>query len=94
MRLMAGVYIDQGGEDARIEADQARSALERWAGLGIRRHGVVGLLPRIWELRANLSAYDACYVALAEAAGCALLTADARLASAPGVQCPVTVVRR
>jgi predicted nucleic acid-binding protein len=55
---------------------------------------VVALLGRIWQLRHNLSAYDATYVALAEALGCALLTADARLAAAPGVACDVTVVRR
>jgi predicted nucleic acid-binding protein len=50
-------------------------------------------LDRIWELRDNVSAYDAGYVALAEALGCGLLTADGRLAGAPGVRCPITVVR-
>lgn len=78
----------------RIDGHAARVALDRWARLGVRRHGAVGLLSRIWELRHNLSAYDATYVALAEAIGCAVLTADARLASAPGVTCEVTVVRR
>ncbi len=43
--------------------------------------------------RDNLSAYDAWYVALAEALGCALVTGNARLARALGVRCPVTVVR-
>ena len=47
------------------------------------------LLDRIWELRANLSAYDATYVALAELLGFALLTCDRRLAIAPGLKCPV-----
>ncbi|MHB1446061.1 MAG: type II toxin-antitoxin system VapC family toxin, partial [Acidimicrobiales bacterium] len=61
--------------------------------LGLRRHASVSLLSRVWQLRMNLSAYDATYVALAEASGCALLTADARLAAAPGVKCPVLVVR-
>ena len=46
-----------------------------------------------WELRDNVSAYDAGYVALAEALGCALLTVDGRLAAAQGVRCPVTVIR-
>lgn len=60
----------------------------------MRRFAAVGLLPRIWELRDNLTAYDATYVALAEALACELLPADARLARAPGPTCPVTVVRR
>jgi predicted nucleic acid-binding protein len=58
------------------------------------RHAVFHLLERIWELRENLSAYDASYVALAETLGCALLTADARLSRASGLRCPVTVVPR
>lgn len=78
----------------RVSADDARAALGRWARLGLRRFAMVGLLPRIWELRDNLSAYDATYVALAEATGCALVTADARLARAPGPSCAITVVRR
>jgi predicted nucleic acid-binding protein len=78
----------------RISADDAHAALARWARLGLRRFAVVGLLGRIWTLRDNLSAYDATYVALAEALGCELLTADARLAAAPGPTCAMTVVRR
>lgn len=50
------------------------------------------LLVRAWELRHNLSSYDACYVALAEAIGCPLLTADQRLAAAPGPRCPIEVI--
>lgn len=78
----------------RLTPEQARDALGLWARLGVRRFPAVGLLPRIWELRANLSAYDATYVALSEALGCDLVTADARLAQAPGPTCPITVVRR
>jgi predicted nucleic acid-binding protein len=78
----------------RVDADDALAALVRWARLGLRRFGVVGLLPRVWALRDHLTAYDATYVALAEALGCRLVTADARLARAPGVKCAVTVVRR
>jgi predicted nucleic acid-binding protein len=77
-----------------IGADGARAALVQWARLGLRRFAVVGLLPRIWELRDNLTAYDATYAALAEALECNLVTADARLARAPGPTCTVTVVRR
>lgn len=74
--------------------DQARTALDRWARLGISRFAVVGLLGRVWSLRVNLTAYDATYIALAESLGCDLLTADRRLASAPGPKCPIVVVRR
>jgi predicted nucleic acid-binding protein len=76
-----------------IEAGHARRALDSWARLGVRRFPVVGLLGRVWELRANLTAYDASYVALAETLGGDLVTADARLAAAPGPTCAVRVVR-
>lgn len=76
-----------------LDADDALWALNRWVRLGIRRFAVQGLLFRMWELRHNVSAYDATYVALAEAVDCALLTADVRLAAAPGVRCQVIVVR-
>jgi predicted nucleic acid-binding protein len=78
----------------QLDAADARTALDRWTRLGLRRFAIVRLLDRVWELRDNLTAYDATYVALAEALDCALLTADARLARAPGARCPVTVVRR
>lgn len=77
-----------------VAADDAGAAVARWSRLGVRRFGVVGLLARIWELRDNLTAYDATYVALAEGLGCELVTADARLAQAPGPTCAITVVRR
>jgi predicted nucleic acid-binding protein len=76
-----------------ISSDHAGDALSVWARLGIGRFPVTGLLDRVWELRTNLSGYDATYVALAETLDCSLLTADARLGSAPGPRCPVTVVR-
>ena len=77
-----------------ISAGDAGVAVARWAQLGVRRFPVIGLLARVWELRDNLTAYDATYIALAEELGCELLTADARLARAPGPTCPITVVRR
>jgi predicted nucleic acid-binding protein len=55
---------------------------------------VFGLLERIWQLRDNLSAYDASYIALAESLDCTVVTADARLGRAPGITCTVTVVPR
>lgn len=76
-----------------IAAADAERALGTWARLGMYRVPVVGLLQRIWELRENLSGYDATYVAVAETLETPLLTADARLARAPGPTCPITVVR-
>lgn len=77
-----------------VELSAAERALGVWARLGLQRIGVAGLLVRIWQLRDNLSAYDATYVAVAEAFEVPLVTADARLARAPGPRCPITVVRR
>ncbi|PZS15969.1 MAG: VapC toxin family PIN domain ribonuclease [Acidimicrobiales bacterium] len=70
------------------------AALDTWRHLGVTRHPVFALLDRVWQLRDNLSAYDATYVALAEALGIALITADGRIGRAPGLRCPVTVVPR
>ena len=60
--------------------------------LPIRRLPHAPLLPRIWALRDNLTAYDAAYVALAEAIGAPLLTADRKLARAPGIDCEVELL--
>lgn len=50
-------------------------------------------MPRAFELRANVTPYDAAYVGLAEALDCPLLTGDARLAGAPGPRCEVRLLR-
>lgn len=65
-----------------------------WARRGLTRVAVHGVLGRVWELREHLSAYDATYVALAEALEVPLVTADGRLARAPGPRCTITVVKR
>lgn len=80
---------------ARQLVEEAGStALLAWRRLGLARYPVFSMLDRVWELKDNLSAYDASYVALAEALGCDLLTGDARLSRAPGIRCAVTVVPR
>lgn len=67
-----------------ISSSRAQEALEDFSDLDVARYPHEILLPRIWELRRNVTAYDGAYLALAEALGAPLLTADERLASAPG----------
>lgn len=66
-------------------------ALGALAQLSLRRHPHTAVLARVWELRHNLSAYDACYVALAVSLGAELLTRDHRLAAAVGAARVVTI---
>jgi predicted nucleic acid-binding protein len=68
------------------------NALDALRRLGLTRYPAYTMAGRVWELRENLSAYDGTYIALAEALGCDLLTADARIARAPRIRCSVTVV--
>ena len=70
-----------------------RDAVDDLIALPFRRFPVAPLMVRAFELRDNVTAYDACYVALAEALDATLVTADARLAGAPGVSCRVQVLR-
>ena len=61
--------------------------------LRFERVPTLRLVRRAFELRANVSAYDASYVALAERLDCELVTSDGRLAGAPGPRCAIRVVR-
>lgn len=74
--------------------DQAvPTALAHLAGFPIRRMPLAPLLERMWELRHNITAYDAAYVALAERLEAVLITCDARLVMANGPNCtfdPIT----
>ena len=78
----------------QVDARSGWTALDTWRRLGVTRYPAFALLERVWDLRDNLSTYDACYVALAELLDCSLLTADARLAGAPGIRCAITLVPR
>jgi len=71
--------------DGALRPDEAAVALEDFRALDLERHAHEPLLGRIWELRQNLSAYDAVYVALAESLNTLVLTCDGRLARAPGI---------
>ena len=73
-----------------IDEGQGVTALDGFGALAITRFPADWLRPRMWELRHNLSGYDATYVALAENIDAsALITTDARLAKAPGIRCPI-----
>jgi predicted nucleic acid-binding protein len=67
-----------------IDVELGRAAIQDLSDFPIHRYPHVSLLPRIWELRHNLSAYDAAYVALAEALDAPLVTHDSRLAGSSG----------
>jgi predicted nucleic acid-binding protein len=82
-------YVREGA----LEADSAAVALETLRSLDLERHSHEPLLERAWALRDNLTAYDAVYVALAEALECTLLTCDGRLARSPGLLQRVELVR-
>lgn len=75
----------------KLQEGHALQALAAANRLGLRRHPSRPLWPRAWELRTNLSAYDALTVALAEQLDALLLTADACLARAPGLRCVVEI---
>ena len=66
-----------------VDEGRAAEAVGFWGRMPVRRHHVSALLPRMWMLRDNLTAYDAAYVALAELLDATLLTCDAAIARAP-----------
>jgi predicted nucleic acid-binding protein len=76
-----------------VEVRRAALALADLAALPLRRAAHRPLLARCWELRDNLTVYDASYVALAEALDVTLLTGDRRLARAAGPRCHIEVLR-
>jgi len=75
-----------------LDERRAQLALDDLDALRLVRAPHTPLLARCWELRRNLTIYDAAYIALAELMAITLLTGDARLAAAPGVRCDVEVL--
>jgi predicted nucleic acid-binding protein len=76
----------------RLDERRSGQALDDLAALPLRRVSHLALLPRVWELRDNLTAYNAAYVALAEALDALLLTADGAMKKASGTRCEVEVL--
>ena len=75
-----------------IDDERGRMALDDLGDLRIQRYPHDFLLPRVWALRNNVTAYDAVYIALAEVLDAVLLTRDHRLAGAPGHRARVELV--
>lgn len=82
------LYADSGS----LTDEQADAAVDDLLAFPLTVFPSAPLLGRVWELRHNVSAYDGCYVALAEAVEHPLLTADRRLAKAPGIRCAVEIL--
>ena len=81
-------YVLRGALSERRGA----TALHRWRGFDVERYPHEPFLDRVWQLRANFSAYDAVYVALAEALSTVLVTGDRKLADAPGANAPIELI--
>lgn len=77
---------------SQVDAQRCRTALDDWLLFSLSRYAHDILLPRAWELRANVTAYDAVYVALAEALDAPLITRDGRLAGATGHNARIELV--
>jgi predicted nucleic acid-binding protein len=80
--------------ERELTPKDAVAAIEDLRALDIERHAHEPLLDRVWKLRNNLTAYDAVYVALAEALETSVLTCDAKLARAPGTADRIDWVQR
>ena len=77
----------------RLDERRAQLALDDLAALRLVRVSHHPFMGRIWELRHNLTPYDAAYVALAEALGATLLTVDGRSTRAPSLRCAVELLQ-
>ena len=78
--------------NGELLAVRARQAVEDLLDAPVRRFSTLPLLPTVWQMRANVTSYDACYVALARDLGCPLVTADRKLSRAPGLGIPLITV--
>jgi predicted nucleic acid-binding protein len=76
-----------------LDETQAALAHQDLRALAVQLWPYAPLSARAWELRHNLTVYDASYVALAEMLGTSLITLDARIAKAPGPLCPIFAFR-
>lgn len=93
---LADVEVIQGlrrlARTGEVSAARAAEAIADLADLDLHRHPHLDQLTRAWKLRENLTAYDAMYVALAEALGAPIVTCDTKLARAPGHRVRIEVI--
>jgi predicted nucleic acid-binding protein len=75
-----------------LTAGRAAEAIADLTDFDLHRHPHVDLLGRVWKLRDNISAYDAVYVALAEALDATIITCDGRLATSPGHRARIELI--
>lgn len=75
-----------------VSADRAAEAIDDLIDLDIHRHAHLDLLTRAWKLRENVTAYDAMYVALAEALDATVVTCDLPLSKSPGHRAHIDVI--
>jgi predicted nucleic acid-binding protein len=92
LRVEVMAVIRRQADNGMLTATQAKNAVDDLLDLPLVVYPAMPLLRRCWDLRANVTAYDACYVALAEVLDAPLLTADRRLANAPGTRCRFELV--
>lgn len=76
-----------------LSKNRFSAAIDDLEDLDLVRYPALPLMRRAFELRDNVTAYDAVYVALAERLDCVLVTGDERLAAAPGINCAIEVLR-
>jgi predicted nucleic acid-binding protein len=93
---LADVEVVQGlrrlVRTGEVSAGRAAGAIADLTDLDLLRHPHLDLLGRVWKLRDNISAYDAAYVALAEAIDAPIVTCDRALAKAPGHRARIEVI--
>lgn len=92
VRIEVSSVLRRQASTGRLTTERADAALNDLLSFPLRVFPTGPLLRRAWELRENVTTYDGCYVALAEGLEAVLLTADTRLANAPGPRCEIELL--
>lgn len=92
LRIEVLSVIRRQTQAGALTVAQANAAVDDLLELPLVVYPTAPLLRRSWTLRDTITAYDGCYIALAEALDCTLLTADVRLANSPGPRCAIEII--